>query len=215
MLNSQVLDLMLGRLGRRTAPNTRTFCLTELNIAIRELERGTVKPWFMEATATGNIDDEDDFITLPSDFVMEVEEGTFELQHPDNGWTELAKHTREKIRIETKNEDPAFPQAYAIWGNTFLLGPAPDQAYPYRFDYYARTTAIADNSTEASNSWINEFFDLTTSKALMVIARDHIQSDRMYQNQLGLFKNAWSQFLAEVEQRQMAGRTLLLTDEEN
>lgn len=215
MLNSAVIDTMLERLGKRRAPALRASCLSELNLAIRELERGAVKPWFLQELATGTLTANVDYLDQPLNFLIETEDGTFEVQHPDEGWKELTKVPFDKIRKETANEDAAFPEGYALWGSKFYFGPKPLLGYNYRFDYYKRTTAIADNNVECTNSWVNEFFDYTTSKALIVLARDHIQNDRMAGNMKDAFIRAENLFLKEVTAREVANETLLLTDEEN
>ncbi len=215
MINSAVFDLMMKRLGNRQAAPLRATCVTELNQAIKELERSTTKPWFLENSEEDVTVANTSYVDLPSDFLMETEEGTFELQHPSEGWVELLKVTREKARLEAKNALPAFPEAYYLWGNRIYFAPTPDIAYNYRFDYYSRTSVLADNSSEVTNSWITEFFDLTTYKAMIIIARDHIQSDRMTTNFMSSFNLAQDKFFREVEARKVANMTLLLTDEEN
>ena len=214
MINSEVLDTMQGRLGKRTSSGIRLDCLRELNLAIRELERGAEKPWFLESSTTGTLIAEQDYIDLPTNFLIEIEKGTFEIQNSDGKWVEMKKTSREKIREVTANVDPAFPEAYAIWGNRFILGPSPDAAYSYRFDDYVRTSPLVDNSTEVSNSWLTEFFDFTVYKALIVVARDHIQSDRVARNCEGAFERAKDAFMRECTARQVANETYLLTDEE-
>lgn len=215
MLNSEVLTTMMGRLGRRLATAMRSTCLSELTLAIQELERAPIKPWFLEETKTGTLVIDQDYIDLPTDFLMEIEEGTFEVRNTATGWQELTKVARDKLRSATANMASAFPKGYAIWGSKFYLGPTPDVAYSYRFDYYKRSNPIVDNSAECSNFWINEFFNYTTSKALIVIARDHIQSDRMAQNMQGMFNEAEKKFNIEITARKVANETMLLTDEES
>lgn len=215
MLNSEVLDILMGRLGRRDSSVLRSVCLQEMNVAIRELERGPVKPWFMETTLEGNLVAEQDYITLPSAFLMEVEEGTFEVENEEERWCDLVKVTREKIRKETRNVDPAFPEGYAIWGNRMLFGPTPDQDYAYRLDCYQRTSAMVDNGSEVTNSWLLEAFDYIAYKTLIVVVRDHIREQTAATNFADAFRFAKDAFEREVTARQMTNQTLLLTDEEN
>ncbi len=215
MTNAEILTLMMGRLGARQATAMRANCLIELNVAIRELERAPEKPWFLQDMAEDVTVADQGYIELPDDFLIETEEGTFELQHPDNGWTELFKLDRDAVRKETANVDPAFPEAYYLWGTRAYFGPVPDDAYNYRFDYYKRTEPIVDNNAECTNPWLNEFLNMTTNKALIVIARDRIQSDRMTLNFTTEFSKNYADFMREVIARNEANRTRLLTNEEN
>lgn len=215
MTNAEVLDIMMGRLGKRTAPTLRITCLQELNLAIRELERGDVKPWFLEELSEGAFVANQSYITLPTDFLEETEEGTFEVVNSEGKWTELLKVSREKLREETANEAAALPEGYAIWGNKFLLGPKPDSAYSYQFDYYSRTDAIVDSNQAVSNDWLNEFFDYTTTAALIKVAGQHIQSMEMLTKFKAEQSRYYDQFLKAVNSRQQAGRTYLLTNEES
>lgn len=215
MLNSAIFDLMMKRLGNRQASLIRLACVTEINESIRNLERGPIKPWFLEDTVEDTMVAEQGYIDHPDDFLQEVEEGVFEILTTEDKWIEIPKVTRDKLRTETKNCDPAFPEAYAIWGNTFLLGPTPDLAYEYRFDYLKRTGDIEDNNSEATNPWVVEFSSLIIYDALVRVARDHIQSDRMATNFTLERKQAWDSFMREVEARRVTNETLLLTDEES
>lgn len=215
MLNSVIFDTMMGRLGRRESPLLRGVCIAELGIAMRELERAPTKPWFLEGSAAGALVVNQGYIDLPADFLMEIEGGALEVQNSEGFWTDLVKVPRDRLRKETKNATPAIPEGYSIWGNRFLLGPAPDLAYNYRFDYFNRTTAVADNGSEATNPWITEFFDYVTYKALIVVVRDHIREQTMAGNFADAFKMAEDRFQREVEGRLIANETLLSTDEES
>lgn len=215
MINTEVFDLMAGRLGRRQAPLIRQVCVTELNQAIRELERGPNKPWFLEDSAEDDLVANQGYIELPADFLMEIEEGTFELEHEADGWTELTKVARDVLRKNTANCDPAFPEAYSIWGKRFLLGPTPDQAYAYRFDYYKRTESVGDNSSTVTNDWLLEFFDYTTYFALIKVARDHLQNSAKQKEMTDAWLVAKDMYFREIEARKISNETLLLTNEEN
>lgn len=215
MTNAEILSLMMARLGNRQATLMRAACLTELNIAIRELERESEKPWFLESVAEGTTVANQEYIEQPTDFLIETEEGTFELQNDTDGWVELSKLDRDAVRSVTANVDPAFPEVYYLWGKRIYFGPVPDLAYDYRFDYYKRTTPIVDNNAECTNDWLNEFLDLTVNKALIVVARDRIQSDRMTANFTAIFGVNYRDFQREVIARKEANRTRLLTNEES
>jgi hypothetical protein len=174
-----------------------------------------VKPWFLEEIAEGALVTDQGYLTLPADFLEETEEGTFEVENSEGAWTELKKVSKEKLREETANEDPALPEGYAIWGNRFLLGPTPDSTYAYRFDYFSRTEAVLDNASAVTNEWLLEFFNYTTMATLIVVAGQHIQSDAMVVKFKAEQSRNYDQFLKAVTSRQVAGRTYLLTDEES
>ncbi len=214
MTNQEHLNLMLGRLGGRSSATMRNIVLMELNNMIRELERGDVKPWFLEEIAEGTTTASQDYIELPENFLEEVEDSVVELQNSEGVWTELTKVSRGKLKEETANELPAIPEGYAIWGSRFLLGPTPDAEYNYRFPYYGRTEEVEDNTAEATNPWLIEFFNYVACETLIIVAGQHLQSSEVLQKISAGRSRLYDQFLKAVTQRDIARRTLLLTDEE-
>lgn len=215
MTNAEMLSLMMGRLGSRTAPALRANVLKELNEKIKELEVGPIKPWFMEDLASGSTVAGQNYINLPTDFLQEVDEGRVRLQNLEGVWFPLGKGTMEQLEDEFLNDEAAFPQGYALQGTRMYLGPAPDDVYAYRFQYFKKSTTILDNNTEVSNPWLVEFFNFTTLAALSTVARLHVQSMDIVTKLDAELKTAFDGFWRAVEARKHTNMDYMLGDEEN
>lgn len=215
MINSEVFDLMMKRLGNRTAPTLRAVCVQELNAKIQELEVGPYKPWFLESLATGNLVANQDYVTVPDDFLMEVEEGRMRVQNSEGCWKKIGKGTMEQLEDCFLNDTAAFPKGYALYGDRFYFGPGPAAAYAYRVQYFKKTTAVVDNNAAISNKWLVEFLNYTTLAALDVVARLHVQSDEVTRRIADDLKIAFDGFWRAVEARKHMNMDYLLDNVEN
>ena len=214
MINSQILDRIMQRLTR-TAPTTRAIVLLELNEKIRELERGPVKPWFMEKSVSGVLTSLQNTLALPSDFLEEYEEGAFRIQDLQGAWSAPIKVPIERLEHETDALDPALPEGYSLFGEVFYLGPAPASAYPYKLKYYGRTTAIVDDGATTTNQWALEFFNYLTLVVAHLVANTHLQSMEIVTKIEPELAIAHSHFWRAVESRKHANADYLVGDSEN
>lgn len=213
--NSYYIDLILNRLTRPGSPALRPNVLVELNECVKRLERGAIKPWFLEYRHTGSFTPGQDYIDLPADFLEEVEEGQFKFRDSSNTWHKLTKVDHEFLEAETEDLDPGLPQGYALFGDRFYLGPAPLADYAYKFQYHRRTGSIPDTAVEATNRWLLEFPDLLTFDTAVRVARTYMQGTegvlaRLEPEQ----RRAHSEFLIAVESRKHVNRDYLLDNVE-
>ena len=176
MLNSEVLDNMMNRLGNRALPKLRSACLRELNIKIEEQERSEFLPWFLEGDYTGVTVANQEYSLLPSDFLTEWEDGAVWLQTTAGAWVKLLKQTLQAIREETINVTATQPVAYAIHNDRFYFGPKPDKAYAIKFPYVKKSTAMVDDSSAVTNGWVLHGYNFIVNAALAVVAKDHVQN---------------------------------------
>ena len=136
-------------------------------------------------------------------------------QNSDGDWeSPLAKMTLDKLRKATQNADPALPEGYALFGSRFYLGPAPDSTYAYRFQYYAASADVADNSSAISNPWLLYFFNYITLQTAFNVVSMHIQSAELAQKMTPALTLARNAFTVAVEARENANLEQLLTDSE-
>jgi hypothetical protein len=223
MLNSEVLDLMMARLGDRRAPLLRARLLIELNQKIRELEKGAVIPWFLETRYEGVTVIDQDSITVPTNFLREVEDGRFRVQNIGGAWKPLKKIPLERLERLAEGWDceeqippeNSIPLVYSLNGNRFYFAPTPDAVYPLRVQIYTRSTAIADTAVEVTNSWLLEYFNYTTLSALSIVANLHAQSMEVAQKIDKELKLAADSFWRDVEARQHVNMDYLLDNTEN
>jgi hypothetical protein len=217
MTNAQALDLIMKRLGGRSSTTLRATLLLELNNKIAELERGPVKPWFLETEqtqATTPFVVNQNYIALPADFLLEIEDADFRVQDSNGKYNPLVKTSYRRLLQETENVDAGLVEGYALFGNRIYLGPKPDIAYSYKFPYLAKSAAIADDSNAITNSWLLEFFNYITLEAAYVMASEHVQSADLMQKLAGPLQAARRAFVQEVEARIHTNRTYLETDQE-
>ena len=162
---------MLARLGFRKSDNVRALCVSELNASIQEHERGTFHPWFLEKSWEDTMQANSAFIEHPDDWLLEVEDSGFLIQLPNGTWAgNLNKISYEELQKKYINTDPSLPQAYALFGTKFYLGPIPNTSYNFHFTYIAKTEPIVDNQDEASNKWLMGGFNMITFHALTQVA---------------------------------------------
>ena len=215
MLNSEVIDTIMARLAGRTAASTRTIVVQELNEKIRQLERGPLKPWFLEKRITGTLPLGVDSLELPTDFLEEYEEGSFRIQLLDGKWTDPLKVDIEKLESETDGVNPGPPEGYSLFGDLFYLGPVPDVDYTYKLKYYGRTDAVADNESLVLNPWLLEFFNFVTLATAYIVAVTHLQSTDMAAKMQQELTVASDGFFRAVESRKHVNMDYLLGGSEN
>lgn len=205
--NAQNIDLTMQRLGSRSSPTLRAWVIQEMNKAIRELERGPTKPWFMEGRLEGTLTANQDYLTIPATFLEEVEEGSFRiLDSRCNKWKALIKLDYDQLQHKSENCDPALPCYYALRGNRVYFGATPDLAYAYRWEATVRTTPVADNTSESTNEWLVEFFDLVSLITADKVLRLHIKSFDIADSLAGLLNQARDDFWRACEARQQKNR---------
>jgi hypothetical protein len=215
MTNKELIDLMMARLGGRTAPALRSRLVIELNEKIRQLETGSILPWFMEDKFVGDTVANQDYVDLPADFVREVEEGRFKIKNTENKWGRLIKASYEDLEDETENYDAALPEGYALFGDKIYFGPVPDLAYSFKLPYFKRTGEVIDNTSAVTNSWLLEFHHYVTLATLKVVASMHIQSAEIMQKIDPELQTAYDIFWRTIEARKHTNMEYLLTNSEN
>lgn len=218
MTNAEVLALMMQRFGNRSSTSLKATVLIELNQKIRQLERGPSKPWFLEDIWQGQTVANQDYVDLPSDYLIEDDEGEREIRDTNVSpiaWTKLNKTSYGKLRAQTANAEAQIPVAYAIYGEKAYFGPTPDQVYSFRIPYFKRTTEIADNTQAVSNKFLLEFFNYITLTTVDIVARTHTRDNGLVDRISKQLLEAKDEYFREVEARLHAGREYLLDDEEN
>ena len=128
-----------------------------LQLAQTTLERGPTKPWFLisEDTFTSTVADEER-ISLPLDFLQEVEDGAFRYRPdnwPDDEEVELVKDEYDVLKRNFVDNEAGPPEAYALIGNYFRIFPTPDDVYNIRLIYYKKGVTL---DTNVENEWLRE-----------------------------------------------------------
>ncbi len=151
MTRDELLTLVLNRLGNRAGDDTlRDASKLELNFVQRNLELEEELPWFLQ-TPWSNSSTCSQEVTLPGDFISEVEDAHVYLTKTDGDEVALTKDDFDALKNRYGNKDPQRPVAYALMRDSFWFFPAPDQEYTIRMMYYAHDVELSDAVQE--NRW--------------------------------------------------------------
>lgn len=180
-LTSDLITILLNRLGRRNDATLRASAVDEINMAQKQLESGRFLPWFLlksmpagVVTAIGDVD-----IDLPDDFIREEEDSQVKLKDPTNNENLLKKATEDVLQHKYQNASNARPKYYAIVNRTMYFWPRPDAVYVVHYWYYASQPQIIDVATTATNPWLVYAPDWILSQAGFQLASFHIQKPDM------------------------------------
>lgn len=174
------LDLLMLRLGNRTAPTLRAQCLSEMKLIQQtDLEGMEELPWFIiseEATTVTAVLDER--IELPSDFIREVEDDDLYWIQDDGTRVLIPKRGYDEGRFEIDdNAEPGPPELYSVRGNYIILRPKPDLEYTIEYpSYYARQESPVDSIT-SENQWFKWVADLLIAKAGVIISGENLKDE--------------------------------------
>lgn len=164
----QSLDILMRRLGNRTAPGLRSACLDEMTaFQTLELEQAPELPWFIITEMTsGTAKANERRVKLPIDFLREVEGAPFEYVDADGEAHEVRKGDYSDLQDTYGTEDTGPPERYDFRGDYVVLFPIPDQDYVVRFPegYYARQP-VPEDSTDSENAWFKNVADLVMATA--------------------------------------------------
>lgn len=173
----EALDLLMGRLGNRTASGLRSKALQELKNAQGKLERAPELPWFiMSESATAFTIPDESRISLPTDFIREVEDENLELLDESGEVWDIIKKGYDEARLQYPDEtDPGKPQVYSVRGRYVILRPTPDAEYTIRFPtYYAKQDPPEDN-LQSENEWFKNVPDLLIAMAGVALTTFHVK----------------------------------------
>jgi hypothetical protein len=215
MTNAEMLNLIMGRFGGRSSTTLRATALKELNEKIRQLEQADICPWFMKDVWTPNTQANVESLDLPSDYIRDDDDAEPEIRDPNKGWVEIHKVPYNRLRQETANALAQLPRGFSTYGEKIYFGPLPDAAYNFRLPYFKRTGSVVDNSSEISNKWLVNFFNLITLETVNIVAKLHIRDQQVVASVASELDIARLQFKRAVEAREHAGQEYLLTNEEN
>jgi len=176
MTRDEVVALIALRLGNRTDQDTNI--VNELKYVQTKMEEMSELPWFM-LSAWESIPTiaSQDYVDLPSDFLLEWEQGTLQLLDPDSGeYIPLTKDEYQFLHNKYRDEDAAQPKAYALVGATYALFPTPDIVYTMRHRFFEADTVL---STNVENDWLKYAPDVFLNRAGMTMAQNLRDKDAL------------------------------------
>lgn len=207
MTKQEAIDLIKLRLGSRDDSDLDALIAAELQSSQEELEVTAPYPWFcvsensLPETTAGEAR-----VVLPADFVAETDEARFELS-TDGGVTfskSLVKGSYDAIRAaygDTQGE----PEAYALIGNRFILGPVPDGVYKLRMIYQGRDVALSTLTAGGTNQWLTIVPQYLVNMAGMAVA-SWVKDTNALQVFSTFFEKARTSYVALCTEREEANR---------
>ncbi len=151
------VSLCKGRLSNFQSTLIDQTIKDEMNAAQFRLEQEPLDPmpWFLltESATIQNVAEEPR-IALPSDFILEWEEGALEWKLTTaaaSAYKVVGKEDYDYLK-KTYTDATGTPEGYSLAGLYFLIVPAPAAIYDWRMRYYAHQ-AINVNGTD-ENLWL-------------------------------------------------------------
>lgn len=182
MLRDAAVDIIMFRSGNRKDPGLRDAIIAEMAYVQENiLEHANFQPYFLlTETVPLSTTVGDERISVPSDFIMEWEEGALYLVEDDGSLTLLYKDDMEKIRANTSGVGK--PIAYDLAGEYFLLGPTPDKVYNLQMKYYGKAESLAGTYGDAANIenvWLKNASDWFIAEVGAIIAAQHLYNEKL------------------------------------
>lgn len=214
MIRSAVIALIGQRLGKRTTLDD--VILSEMDLVQQTvLERnGRLQPWFLETeVATAGTTAEEERVALPTDFVMEKEEGGLwlYLANEEDPWVRLNKTDYQNM-IQGHGDTPGQPEEYSLGGLYMRLRPIPDAEYVLKMIYYAAQPLPSALAVGGENVWLKYAPDLVIAEVCKLVAEKHIQDFELANTFAPDIQRAWDRLHVETEAQQHTNRSYSMGD---
>ena len=184
MIRDKAVDLLLGRLGNRNSGVLKQAVIDEM-VFVQEsiLEGATELPWFLmsEKASETTVPSEERF-SLPTDFLLEWEDGGLYIQNADGTETMLFREDWDIIKSQSDLIGEGKPTYYDIIGDYYLLRKTPDAVYTVEQRYYQRATSLAGiygDAANIENKWLKHASDWLIAETGVIVASERLQSEKM------------------------------------
>lgn len=216
MTNNQLIQLILGRLGKRQGNSYLAgVVLSEIQLFLDQMERTQEElPWFLETVDERSLTAEQFYLDLPSNFIKEIEETSMILTDPDSGEVfECAKRIPSVVRSRIAACSSGKPNCYAIEGNRWLFAPRPMKAYQLSIPYGRKSAIVLANDQEISD-WMLYATQAVTHTIQQIVAAEHLQDMEMASKYQLVAATAWKQFKDYANARKYTNLQISAGDDE-
>ena len=210
---NDIRDAVAERLGQRT--DLDTAIELEIRYAQRQLEEERSLPWFLLTRRVSvSTVASTQAVSVPTRFLREYDEagqkGSVEIQDDDGNWHELRKLPIGDLDAEFGNTDEARPEAYALIGQEFLLGPIPNAIYTLRIrTFYQGAT---DLTSDVSNDWTIYGPDLLIAATGKRMAHGYLRDEGAKAQFDLMYAEAHQRLVAENTAREESGTVRILNE---
>lgn len=211
----QIINLVLGRVGRREADTyLAAQAVTELQLIQDRLEGGPFMPWFLLSTEQSLASTASTrSIALPTDFLREYEDFPLYLYDTtaSTPYTRMNKDEFDILESKFAGAAAQKPTDYALHGAEIDLFPTPDAlVYNFRWKYYQKGATL---STPTSvNVWTANAADWLLAELGIVIAGHYKKDKDRLQQYIGERTLAYGRLLAFDEARKQQNRDAHMGD---
>lgn len=212
MTRDEARVLIATRLGFRTDLND-TIDLELQLVQSEELEGDNeFKPWFLFTdytdptfvTTAGQ-----DYVQLPSNFLLQIEDTFLYFQEPEATGTEFPwSPVRANLLAEIMAQDEVggVPGFVTVQGDRLYIRPTPQEAYTLRLFYYRADAVLSSNVT---NLWLTHAIEWLVSATAAKIADSYLQDEAMAQRQTNAAAKARKRIWLQSESRANTGLDLI------
>jgi len=175
MTRDEAITLVLNRLGNRANDTVLTAqAVLELQHVQEQMELKEELPDFLlteRATASTIADEER--LPVPTNFLLELEEGALFITNDDGTEIELEKDDYDVLRNKFASVAATLPTRYALRNDYFVLFPKPNKAYTVRMAYYKKDTVL---SSDVTNQWLTYAPDVMINGLGEVLAGEYLHN---------------------------------------
>ena len=212
MTRNEARTLVAARLGFRTDLND-TIDLELQLVQAEELEDDNeFKPWFLftdYTDATFVTTPGQDYVQLPEDFLLQIEDTFLYFQEPEATGTEFPwSPVRANLLAEVMAQDEVggVPSFVTVQGSRLYIRPTPQEVYTLRLFYYRADTALTGDIT---NLWLTHAVEWMISSTAAKIADAYLQDEATAQRQYNAAAKARKRIWLQSESRMNTGLDLI------
>lgn len=212
MTRDEARALVAARLGFRTDLND-TIDLELQLVQAEELEDDhEFKPWFLftdYTDATFVTTPGQDYVQLPEDFLLQIEDTFLYFQEPEATGTEFPwSPVRANLLAEVMAQDEVggVPSFVTVQGSRLYIRPTPQEVYTLRLFYYRADTALTGDIT---NLWLTHAVEWMISSTAAKIADAYLQDEATAQRQYNAAAKARKRIWLQSESRMNTGLDLI------
>ena len=212
MTRNEARTLVAARLGFRTDLND-TIDLELQLVQAEELEDDhEFKPWFLFTDYTDPTfvtTPGQDYVQLPEDFLLQIEDTFLYFQEPEATGTEFPwSPVRANLLAEVMAQDEVggVPSFVTVQGSRLYIRPTPQEVYTLRLFYYRADTALTGDIT---NLWLTHAVEWMISSTAAKIADAYLQDEATAQRQYNAAAKARKRIWLQSESRMNTGLDLI------
>lgn len=219
MTQSELLDLLMVRLGYRSSVTTRNGAALEAKLKQQELEGGSFKPWFLFDDYTNGsfvtVANQEEvalpatFLGLDDDLARYLYYQDTTRQTPDQ-WVRIQHEDYGKVKQLAVDSVTGPPQYFSVVGSSLYLRPIPDAAYALRLPAMYAQTSFSD--VNVANAWTTSAADWLLAETLRQVAIKHVKDLEMAQECAADILVAKKRVYTEHISRISTGRRVVMGD---